>query len=52
MDLKDITEILHNAARSLGAEVTSPWFYLQLGLILASAGSPGPQAPRSAPRWM
>ena len=38
MDLKDITEILHNAARSLGAEVTSPWFYLQFGLILAAAG--------------
>jgi small-conductance mechanosensitive channel len=38
MDLNDITEFLHSAARSLGAEVTSPWFYLQLGLILASAG--------------
>jgi small-conductance mechanosensitive channel len=25
-------------ARSVGAEVTSPWFYLQLGLILAAAG--------------
>ena len=25
-------------ARSLGAEVTSPWFYLQFGLILAAAG--------------
>jgi small-conductance mechanosensitive channel len=38
MDLHDITEFLHSAARSVGAEVTSPWFYLQLGLILASAG--------------
>ncbi len=34
----DITEFLHAAARSVGAEVTSPWFYLQLGLILTGAG--------------
>src|SRR4051812_19545979 len=26
------------AARSLGAEVTSPWFYLQLGIIMAGSG--------------
>lgn len=38
MDLHEITEFLYSAARSVGAEVTSPWFYLQLGLILASAG--------------
>jgi hypothetical protein len=38
MDLKEIIEVLHNAARSVGAEVTSPWFYLQLGLILTAAG--------------
>ena len=38
MDLNDITEFLLAAARSVGAEVTSPWFYLQLGLILAAAG--------------
>src|SRR5947199_2747545 len=37
-DLKDIIEFLHATARSLGAEVTSPWFYLQFGLILAVAG--------------
>jgi small-conductance mechanosensitive channel len=37
-DLKDITELLHSAARSIGAEVTSPWFYLQFGLMLAIAG--------------
>jgi small-conductance mechanosensitive channel len=37
-DLSDITDFLHSAARSVGAEVTSPWFYLQLGLILAGAG--------------
>lgn len=38
MDPNDIIEFLHSAARSVGAEVTSPWFYLQLGLILAGAG--------------
>ncbi|MDP3076135.1 mechanosensitive ion channel family protein [Bradyrhizobium sp.] len=38
MDLNDITGFLLAAARSVGAEVTSPWFYLQLGLILAAAG--------------
>jgi small-conductance mechanosensitive channel len=38
MDLNDISGFLLSAARSVGAEVTSPWFYLQLGLILAGAG--------------
>ncbi len=38
MDLTDITEFLQTAARSVGAEVTSPWFYLQLGIILAGTG--------------
>src|SRR6202171_393 len=38
MDLNDISEFLLSAARSVGAEVTSPWFYLQLGLILPGAG--------------
>jgi small-conductance mechanosensitive channel len=38
MDLNEITEFLLSAARSVGAEITSPWFYLQLGLILASTG--------------
>jgi small-conductance mechanosensitive channel len=38
MDLHDITALLHSAARSVGAEVTSPWFYLQLGLVMAAAG--------------
>src|SRR6266481_4728432 len=38
MDLNDITDFLQSAARSAGLEITSPWFYLQLGLILASAG--------------
>src|SRR3981189_1758858 len=38
MDLNEISEFLLSAARSVRAEVTSPWFYLQLGLILAGAG--------------
>jgi small-conductance mechanosensitive channel len=38
MDLNDIIDFLHAAARSVGAEVTSPWFYLQFGLMLAAAG--------------
>jgi small-conductance mechanosensitive channel len=38
MELDEFYEFLHAAARSVGAEVTSPWFYLQLGLILAGAG--------------
>jgi small-conductance mechanosensitive channel len=38
MALKEMIELLHAAARSVGAEVTSPWFYFQLGLILAAAG--------------
>ena len=36
--LNEIIEFLQTAARSVGAEVTSPWFYLQFGLILAAAG--------------
>jgi small-conductance mechanosensitive channel len=38
MDLHGIIDFLHTGARSLGAEVTSPWLYLQLGLILIGAG--------------
>src|ERR1700704_7164257 len=38
MELGELYELLQGAARSVGAEVTSPWFYLQLGLILAGAG--------------
>lgn len=37
-DLKDVLELLQTVARSIGAEVTSPWFYLQLGLVLSGAG--------------
>jgi len=38
MDATDIVDFLHATAGSVGAEVTSPWFYLQFGLILAAAG--------------
>ncbi len=38
MDPKDVVEFLQTTARSLGAEITSPWFYLQFGLILAAFG--------------
>ena len=38
MDLKDAIEFVHATLRSLGAEVTSPWFYLQFGLNLAAFG--------------
>src|SRR4051794_31275792 len=38
MDLKDVTEFVVSSTRSVGAEITSPWFYLQFGLILAAAG--------------
>jgi small-conductance mechanosensitive channel len=37
-ELKDTIAFLQATARSLGAEVTSPWFYLQFGLMLAAAG--------------
>ncbi len=38
MDPGNILDLLHATARSVGAEVTSPWFYLQFGLIMAAAG--------------
>src|SRR5437899_12598264 len=38
MDIKDFMEFVQTTARSVGAEVASPWFYLQFGLILAAAG--------------
>jgi small-conductance mechanosensitive channel len=38
MDPNDIIDSLHAAARSVDSELTSPWFYLQLGLTLAAAG--------------
>ena len=38
MDANEIVESVLTALRSVGAEVSSPWFYLQFGLILAAAG--------------
>jgi small-conductance mechanosensitive channel len=38
MEVGEFYELLQGAARSVGAEVASPWFYLQLGLILTGAG--------------
>jgi small-conductance mechanosensitive channel len=38
MDINDILDFLRSAMRSVGAEVTSPWFYLQLGMVLTGAG--------------
>jgi small-conductance mechanosensitive channel len=38
MEVNDILDFLHATARSVGAEVSSPWFYLQFGLILTAAG--------------
>ena len=38
MDLLEIRNWLIESASSLGAEVTSPWCYLQLGIIMASSG--------------
>jgi small-conductance mechanosensitive channel len=38
IDIKDLTEFVISSTRSVGAEITSPWFYLQFGLILAGAG--------------
>jgi small-conductance mechanosensitive channel len=37
MDLDDIIEYLRTVARSVGAEISSPFFYLQFGLILTAA---------------
>jgi small-conductance mechanosensitive channel len=38
MDLNDIIEYLRTVARSVGAEISSPFFYQQFGLILTAAG--------------
>ena len=37
-ELEEIYEFIQTALRSVGAEITSPWFYFQFGLILAGAG--------------
>src|SRR5215469_2024393 len=38
VDMHDLVEGVLTFLRSVGAEVASPWFYLQFGLILAGAG--------------
>lgn len=38
LELNNGYELLLASARSWGAEVTSPWFYLQFGIMLAGAG--------------
>jgi small-conductance mechanosensitive channel len=38
VDTKDVLEFLQSAARSVGAEVSSPWFYFQVGVVLLGAG--------------
>jgi len=38
LDLTDTHEFVLSTARSFGAEITSPWFYLQLGLMMAGGG--------------
>jgi small-conductance mechanosensitive channel len=38
MDTKDVLEFLQSLLRSAGAEVTSPWFFFQIGVVLAGAG--------------
>jgi len=37
-ELEEIYEFIQTALRSVGAEITSPWFYFQFGLILTGAG--------------
>jgi len=60
MSLNDVLTYLHDSLRSVDAEVASPWFYLQLGLILTGAGiafathvaiSSRVQASELATRW-
>ncbi|MCP4619890.1 MAG: mechanosensitive ion channel [Bradyrhizobium sp.] len=38
LDMSEIVQTIQTFLRSVGAEVASPWFYLQFGLILATAG--------------
>jgi small-conductance mechanosensitive channel len=37
-EIDEIYEFIQTAFRAVGGEVTSPWFYFQIGLILAGAG--------------
>ncbi len=36
--LNDGLDVLQSAARSVGAEVSSPWFYFQVGVVMLGAG--------------
>lgn len=38
MDWTNLTDALASATRSIGIEVTSPWFYMQFGVVLITAG--------------
>lgn len=38
MDFNDLPDAVMTVSRSVGAELTSPWFYLQLGIVVAAAG--------------
>src|SRR5436309_241965 len=38
-DLNDIYAAIQTALRSIGAEIESPWFYYQLGLLLAAGAA-------------
>ncbi len=38
MDWDDLRDALNRAMQSIGGEITSPWFYLQFGIILVAAG--------------
>ena len=54
MDTKDVLEYLRMALLSIGAEITSPWFYFQVGVVVAGPAqdphdSVLPTAPRPAP---
>ena len=40
-DLTDAHTFVLETAKSLGAEFSSPWFYVQFGLMLAAAGPGG-----------
>jgi len=38
MDWDDLRDALNRTMQSIGGEITSPWFYLQFGIILVAAG--------------
>ncbi|GAA3846586.1 mechanosensitive ion channel [[Pseudomonas] carboxydohydrogena] len=38
MDWDDLRDALNRTIQSVGGEITSPWFYMQFGVILVAAG--------------